>query len=434
MGRRTKKGDVGISNDNGRVRLRWRFRGERFSFNLPFPYKRSNLEAAKIRAHQIELEMLSGTFIPASYRRDQISGKCNAEVIYSPIPAPSFPTTAPSVIISTSPIQERTIQVAREIVLPTLQSLHESFNDWVKNIRSIKEERSNYYSDVRGLLSKWGENTIDKTPQLFGAPTWAASTFNSRLDCMSAFFDWLLSENKIPKNPLAKVHRRKKKKDLSGKREPMDENDLARFLCAIRDNTHCHPATTPRNRHSHYFPFFLFLALTGVRPAEAIGLRVKHVKFKRGVVEISETMARRSEGTHNSLRVRKETKMGNTRYLPITEELFLVLVEQVQNKKRDDLVFPSPTGLCIDDRMLARRVLTPVLKKLGIDRRVMYFFRHNFGTKAIEDGLAPTGVAYLMGHSTIETVMRNYVAVARSQNNLPKIVKKGTVTTKTSET
>jgi hypothetical protein len=41
----------------------------------------------------------------------------------------------------------------------------------------------------------------------------------------------------------------------------------------------------------------------------------------------------------------------------------------LDNKIPDDFVFPSPRGLRIDDRMLERRVIKPVLKKLGLDDR-----------------------------------------------------------------
>jgi integrase len=423
MGRKTKKGEVGIFNDDGRFRLRWSFEGERFSFNLPFPYKRSNFKAAKIRACQIELEMLSGKFVPQNYRKSAKSIGQNIEGTSPDVSKLSYSPADLSPSVIASPLQDGTDQVVRQSLFPTLKSCLEFFNYWVKNIRSKKEERSNYYPDVRKLFSKWGGHTIDETPKLLGDPDWAASTFNSRLDCMHAFFEWLLLEEKIPRNPLAAVQRRKKTKDFSGKRDPMDENDLVRFLCAIRDNTFCHPSTTPANRHSHYFPFFLFLALTGVRPAEAIGLRVKHVDLEKGFVEISEAMARTTAGSHHAARIRKETKQGNTRYLPINEALLLILQIQIKDSKKDDLVFPSPKGLCIDDRMLARRVMSPVLKKLEIDEKVMYFFRHNFGTKSIDGGIVPTGTAYLMGHTTIETVMRNYVSVAKSTKQLPNIVK-----------
>ena len=49
-----------------------------------------------------------------------------------------------------------------------------------------------------------------------------------------------------------------------------------------------------------------------------------------------------------------------------------------------------------------------------------------FGTRAIQQGMPLTDVAYLMGHSTIETASRNYVHVDKRATALPSINVKDT--------
>ena len=93
----------------------------------------------------------------------------------------------------------------------------------------------------------------------------------------------------------------------------------------------------------------------------------------------------------------------------------------MRGKQPNDFVFPSPKGKSIDDRMLQRRILKPVLKKLGLEDRDLYAARHSFGTRAVQQGMSLTDVAYLMGHTTVETAMRNYVSVTKPAVTLPSI-------------
>jgi integrase len=157
-----------------------------------------------------------------------------------------------------------------------------------------------------------------------------------------------------------------------------------------------------------------------VRNAEAIGLRVKHIDLEDKVVEIKEVMARTVQGTHAAARIRKETKNGKVRRLPMDDELIAILYPLVEGKRSDDLVFQSPKGLLIDDRMFQRRVFRNVLKGLGIENRVLYACRHTFGSRCINEGISPVMTAFLMGNNP-ETALRNYTHQISLPKNLPLI-------------
>ena len=62
---------------------------------------------------------------------------------------------------------------------------------------------------------------------------------------------------------------------------------------------------------------------------------------------------------------------------------------------------------------------------LGIADRDLYAARHSFGTGAVQQGMVLTDVAYLMGHSTVDTTIRNYVSVSRPAVVLLTINKQG---------
>jgi len=102
--------------------------------------------------------------------------------------------------------------------------------------------------------------------------------------------------------------------------------------------------TGKSNKHSLYYPSCSSFH-TGVRNAETIGLKVKHVDVINMQVEISETFARTVKGTSLAARISKGTKTENVRYLPLTKELLAVLQPLLSGRESADFVFKSPKGL-----------------------------------------------------------------------------------------
>jgi integrase len=400
MGQKSKnsKGEISISNFQGRIRLRWRYAGERYSLNLPYAYLPENLHHGTVKVTEIKLDILKGCF-------DSTLEK------YKPV-AIVKPETFKQVEVSA------TIKKTQSPIL--LHDLVAQFNDWCINIRNVDVENSIDYLYTRRLLEKWVNVPIDQVAQKLNSENWAVTTYNRRLGYLNTFFLWLVNKRVIDLNPLQDVCRkREKKRKKNPRRIPLEESEILTFLEAIKNNTYCHPSSAIK--HSYYYPFLSFIFYTGVRNAEAIGLRVRHVDFDSKTVEISEAFARTVKGTNHAARIQKGTKMENVRYLPLTDQLFSLLEYQLNGKAPDEFVFPSPTGLCIDDKMLQRRVIKPVLKELGFNDRDLYAARHSFGTRAVQQGMPLTDVAYLMGHSTIETASRNYVHIGRPASALPTI-------------
>ena len=63
LGHKSWKGAVSASNYKGRIRLRWRYLGARYSLSLSYWCDLNLLEAQKV-ALQIEQDMIVGTFDP----------------------------------------------------------------------------------------------------------------------------------------------------------------------------------------------------------------------------------------------------------------------------------------------------------------------------------------------------------------------------------
>lgn len=394
---KTPKGEISVTNSRGRIRLRWRHEDIRYSLNLPFTYEPENMHYARVKITEIKLDILKGCF--------DTSLKRYGHPIVSKPAKPKAGQSAPTV-------------PATKVLF--LHEVAEKFNDWGKHIRNIDVDNSIDYLYIRKWLEKCINIPIHSIAERLNRENWAVTTYNRRLSYLTIFLSWLHEAGQVDSNPLKNVcKKREKNKKKCSRRKPLEENEIVALLEAIRNDTYC-PANS-RFKHSFYYPFLSFIFQTGVRNAEAIGLKVRHIDFINSQIEISETFARTVRGTNHAARIEKGTKMENIRYLPLSAELRVLLKPQVQDKSLDDFVFKSPTGLSIDDRMLERRILKPVLIKLGLGDRDLYVARHSFGTRAVQQGMVLTDVAYLMGHSTVETAMRNYVSVTRPSKELPTI-------------
>lgn len=132
------------------------------------------------------------------------------------------------------------------------------------------------YLYVRKLLEKWTGVPIGKIAERLNSEDWAVTTYNRRVYYLRDFFSWLVGQGVISLNPLAEVRgKREKKRKKNSRREPLNEEEIERLLDAVKNNTFCHKAARPQ--HSYYYPFLKFMFITGVRNAEAIGLRVKYM-------------------------------------------------------------------------------------------------------------------------------------------------------------
>jgi integrase len=380
LGHKSPKGAVSISNYKERIRLRWRYQGKRYSLSLS-AYTKVNLNAIKKVVLQIELDMANGQF-------DDSLVKYGGKVVKA-VEEPKKP-----------------------------QTIVACFEKWVKDYKQLDCDKNSDYFHLRGTLKKWGE--IDPSEMLTRLNTekYSPKTYNERLSMLKGFSLWMVKQGQWTINLFDGVSRKKVSKTEKPNRVPFTEEEIHLILEAIRENRFC-PGSS-RYKHSHYYPFLYFIFKTGVRNAEAVGLRVGSLDFTKRIITIKESLARSVKGTHAEARVRKATKNGKIRMLPLTEDLKEILFPLVDGKGSDDLVFLSYSGQSIDDRMFQRRVFSAVLKGLNIPHRVLYACRHTFGSRCIDAGITPVMTAFLMGNNP-ETALRNYTHQVSIPKDLPGI-------------
>jgi integrase len=380
LGHRSPKGAVSISNNKERIRLRWRYHGKRYSFSLSSISKTHHLEAQKV-ALQIEQDVLTGCFDSTLVKYGARKKEPGGEV--------GFPET-----------------------------FVQQFEWWVKQLLHMDCELHINYNAFRNRIRKWGKVEEGNVLKKMNSETFSNSTYNRRLTLLKHFVKWLVKNGVWNSNPVEDIQKKKVKKVKQEKRQPFTTDEISMILHAIKNDEAC--CANSNYKHNHYYPFIYFLFKTGVRNAEAIGLRVKHIHWEKGLVEISEVLARTFKSTSAVNRVRKETKNGKIRFIPLTQDLKEVLLPIIQGRNADDLVYTSPFGKAIDDKNFQNRVFKKVLQHLGIRERVLYACRHTFGSRCIESGINPVMTAFLMGNNA-ETALRNYTHQMSLPKELPKI-------------
>jgi integrase len=390
MNKKSKKGSVSISNFNEKARLRWRYKGHRYSLTK-FEYNDYGIMKAKKLALEIEIDILEENF-------DTTLSK------YSGFRTRGISATSNS---------------TNKAVFKNLnRSIVEHFEHWVQNYRHMNCESDVDYYSLRNTIRRWGRVDENNMLQKLNTEKYNPGTYNRKLGLLKLFTKWLFKHNIWSSDPLEDVMKRKARKTVKAKRLPFTTQEITSILEAIKHNTFSPKES--RYTHSHYYPFIYFLFKTGVRPAEAIGLRVGSVDVGRKVIHIKEVLARTVKGTNASARVRKETKNGKERMLPLTEDLLAVIQPLLVEKDSDALVFQSFSGGAIDDRMFLRRVFKPVLKSLEIADKDLYACRHTFGSRCIDQGMSPVMTAFLMGNNP-ETALRNYTHQITLPKDLPEI-------------
>jgi len=377
MGIKNQKGTVSVENYKGRIRLRWRYQAKRYSLSLT-AYSKQNLYQARILALEIEQDILTNLFDFTLIKyggKDADSNKKSKSIVAY-------------------------------------------FEDWVFFYKQMDCEKHTNYNSTRNMLRKWGKITQENIIKKFNAETFCSKTYNRRLTILKNFTNWLIEQNVWTFNPLLSVNNKKNKVIKNPNRTPFTEEEIHKILNAFKQNTAC--SSHSNFKHSHYYPFIYFIFKIGCRPSEAVGLRVSSIDIKNEIIVIKEVLARTIKHTSSLHRVRKETKNGKIRTLPLTQDLANVLKPLIDKKLADDLVFLSPKGKAIDDKNFQSRIFRQVLNKLEIPPRVLYACRHTFGSRCIDGGLSPVMTAFLMGNSP-EVALKSYTHQIQIPKTLPKI-------------
>ncbi len=343
-------------NHNGSIQLKFSVSNKRYSFN-PIPSgdfnKPRDIAQANAIATRISNDILAGYFDP-TLERYRISPKISRSEAVSP--------TKPTLLL-------------------------DLWDSWVSTLGLSEATLANHYKTTRIMIAKHNPTLIDT--QWFIDANLAPRTKRDRISLLKACYNWALSQGLSQANPYLTI---KNKKITTVPVKPFSTSEITSILDGF-------DKLAP-----HYSPFVKFLLLTGVRVSEAIGLRWQDIDFERGEVTIAQSLSKDPCG-NGYTRIRKSTKTGSVRVLPMSGALCSTLKAVTRSH---ELVFTTPNGCNIDADNFRERTWTNVLKTVNVPYRKIHNTRHTMISYALEQGIAPTGVAYLAGHTNTRMVLTTY--------------------------
>ena len=168
-----------------------------------------------------------------------------------------------------------------------------------------------------------------------------------------------------------------------------------------------------------YKPAVWLLVLTGMRPAELCGLRVRSVDFARNLVSITETLLPVSAyGEHHLTLVHgpPKTEAGD-RTIPIpawlSAQVAEVLVARAERRGTpvhlDEPLFVNRIGKPLNRDKFREAVIRPALIAAGLPASTRtYDLRHGHASMLIDLGANVLAVAQRMGHADPSVTLREY--------------------------
>jgi integrase len=352
--KKARKGEVAIFTQKDRLRLRWRWQGERYMLILGLPDSPLNRNVAKAKAAEIERDIALENFDPTLERyRHSIDGKKD-----------------------------------RRIINPDL------FSKYITQL-STKAPR---HTAMLSNLTRYGDIEDENDAQKFFqylSTRQSPGTLNSNRLLLINFGKWLVKNNHIAANLFANLPTQKKQRDRTNRR-PFTTEEVRHFLATMR----VHP------NYYCYYDFCLVLFTLGLRPSEAIGLRWQDVDLDRGTITIVQSLSRNQTGTG---RIRKETKTGTNRTLKLNTTILDILKGRKNSHCQPaDLIFSSPKGQAIDDHNFSQRIWRTICQQAGIEYRPPYVARHTCISHLIENGASLVQAAYVAGHADTTMVAKTY--------------------------
>lgn len=274
---------------------------------------------------------------------------------------------------------------------------------WVESLNLPLRTLNNHYHCCRVMIAKVNPEWNNLT--WFTQSNLSASTWNTRRRFIKSCIIWALSEGLVEGKSLWSGLKARKGRRTAA--NPLTREEIRLVLDAFESDIFCSKFSPCK--HSFYAPFLKFLFLTAARPGEAIALQWKHIDFENNLIEISEAIGRDLETSpYTTRKVRKETKTGSIRFLPISSTLRGALLSHKAGKVNpESLVFPGARNERFLDTRSFREVWRKVLDGLGLKYRNPYQTRHTALSHIAQDH-SLLAAARVAGHKSLDMVSRHY--------------------------
>lgn len=196
------------------------------------------------------------------------------------------------------------------------------------------------------------------------------SSMDSERRVFCTFFNWLLKENLISKNPTHNLEVIKSPKKVKQPYTETDIEKLKRECCRIRDEA-----------------LVLFLNATGCRVGEVVGLNIADVDIQNTECTV--------------------WGKGNKERIVFFDSVTAMILQQYLESRKDDC---EALFINVHKERITTRGVQYILRKLGskagVEKAHPHKFRRTVATKLSANGMPIQEVAALLGHDKIDTTMK----------------------------
>lgn len=184
------------------------------------------------------------------------------------------------------------------------------------------------------------------------------------------------------------------KKPREKKQKFMEIEDMKKLIQELK-----HENTSEAN-------FFLILLKTGLRFAEALGITLNDVDFKRKTVSINKTLA--YKGNRKGTRAFAPTKNKySVRTIIVDDAVLYMLWKNAKGADPDESIFYRLKGFQFNSTL--NNKLKRACRKAGVPEITLHSLRHEHATYLVSQGISSMAVAERLGHADDSVTRAVYI-------------------------
>jgi len=270
---------------------------------------------------------------------------------------------------------------------------------WAKNVDIEKSTFELYQRDMNNhVLPHFGNTPIDRITS-FDIESFVSKLNGGRkykrnvLTPFRAVIAYARKHEIIQQNPFDNVSIAKKKGEDKEKNS-LDLDEINQFLGVLDD---------------FWRSLFIVLFFTGMRIEELSALKWKRVNFQKKTIQIKEVLVRLKGG---KIHIKPPKTDSSDREIKLSESIISVLREQRKRTWKgngEDFIFLNKAGRPIYHHSLNHRVFKPILKKIGVDKKLsLKDTRASYITNSLDKKERMSFIQKQVGHATPDMIIRHY--------------------------
>ncbi|MFN5209578.1 MAG: tyrosine-type recombinase/integrase [Bacteroidota bacterium] len=194
---------------------------------------------------------------------------------------------------------------------------------------------------------------------------------NRKISCLKTYFKWLIKENRIATNPMAKIVSPKNSKRLPSF---IEEEKMNLLFDEIKFDE------SPKGNLARLVMELFYM--TGIRVSELVNLEKKDIDFSL-----------------HSIRVKG--KGNKVRQIPIPASLEKRLMEWIFQNTISEYVFAHATGKKLQPRDVYSLVTSSLSMVTTQSKKSPHVLRHSFATHLLNHGADLNAIKELLGHASL---------------------------------